>query len=128
MTKTTLGTLKCIISHVAVKFLELKFEKDAFSWQSQALCDHYYLYVFFSAKLCKKYQAKFHETWWSSGTWGEKILDIQFAWNCKIYHWPLFPLRSHVVIVNSAVGPQTKRVMRWNFTTDFELILLFELQ
>lgn len=28
----------------------------------------------------------------------------------------------------SAVGPQTKRVMLWNFTTDFELILLFELQ
>lgn len=56
MTKTTLGTLKCIIPHVAVKFLELKFEKDALSWQSQA-------YVFFSARLCKKYQAKFQETW-----------------------------------------------------------------
>lgn len=63
----------CIIPHVAVKFLELKFEKDALSWQSQGLCDHYYLYVFFSARLCKKYQAKFHETWWSSGTWGGKF-------------------------------------------------------
>lgn len=63
MTKITLGTLKCIIPHVAVKFLELKFEKDALSWQSQALCDHHYLYVFFSARLCKKYQANFHETW-----------------------------------------------------------------